>query len=80
MCHGCDISMVFCKAIAYAQSCIHQEELQLRPKQEETLLHLFNGQRCICEDSYGLWEVSMLPATAIYGRLQTEAGQQYSRS
>ena len=44
MCHGCDISMVFCKAIAYAQSCIHQEELQLRPKQEETLLHLFNGK------------------------------------
>ena len=38
-----DISMVLCEAIACAQSCIHREELQLKPKQEGVLAHIFNG-------------------------------------
>ena len=39
-----DICMMFCEAIVYAQSCIRCEELQLKPKREEALAHLFNGK------------------------------------
>ena len=38
--------MVFCEAIAYAQSCVHLEELKMKPKQEEALAHLFIGKVC----------------------------------
>ena len=48
MFHPCYVSLAiamaptveFREAVAYALSCIHQEDLILKPKQEEALIHL----------------------------------------
>ena len=52
MFHPCYISLViamastveFREAVAYALSCVHQEDLILKPKQEEALIHLYDGR------------------------------------
>ena len=34
----------FREAVAYALSCVHREDLILKPKQEEALIHLYDGR------------------------------------
>ena len=36
--------MAFCAAVSYALSCVHRDDLRLKPKQEEALTHLYNGR------------------------------------
>ena len=37
-------SAELCEALAYALSCVGRQDLTLKPKQEEALLHLYDGQ------------------------------------
>ena len=37
-------SAEFREAVAYALSCIGQQDLTLKPKQEEALVHLYDGR------------------------------------
>ncbi len=55
----------FPEAVALARFCVGLEDFRLEPKQEEALVHLYNGHDVFAWFSR-LWQVFMLPTAALY--------------
>ena len=53
-------SSKFYEAVAYALSCVGRQDLTLKPKQEEALIHLYDGRDVFT------WFLVVLPVAALH--------------
>ncbi len=58
-------------------SCIGRENLTLKDKQREALIHLYDGRDvCLCMVPYWIWQVVVLSTATVHVLLQTISAHQ----